>query len=202
MLHQSAVPPNLLTVLRELQEATRKGGFALAGGTSLALRFAHRVSVDLDFFTTHDFDPQSWADAIGAGPESITGMAAGTLQLTRNGVKVEFLRHACPMLAAHENINGLSLWSLQDVSAMKLNAIANRGSKKDFHDLATLLDRFSLESMLGWYRVKYQPAGLMMVVRSLAWFEDAEAEPDPVNLNGRGWEAVKDIVSVALRGLE
>ncbi len=42
----------------------------------------------------------------------------------------------------------------------------------------------------------------MMVVRSLAWFEDAEAEPDPVELNERDWEAVRMIVSNALRKLE
>jgi hypothetical protein len=34
-------------------------GFALAGGTSLALRFGHRISVDLDFFTAGEFDPES-----------------------------------------------------------------------------------------------------------------------------------------------
>jgi hypothetical protein len=202
MLYQSAVPLSLLEVLRSLQEKTQGTGFALAGGTSLALRFGHRMSVDLDFFTESHFDPQTWADKIGAGPECITGMAAGTLQLILDGVKVEFLRHTYPKLAEHDRINGLALWSLQDVGAMKLNAIANRGSKKDFHDLVALMDLFPLDCILGWYRTKYQPASLMMVVRSLAWFEDAEQEPDPICLNGRDWNEVKDRVSAALRRLE
>ncbi len=202
MLHQSAVPLSLIEVLRALQEITRGAGFALAGGTSLALRFGHRVSVDLDFFTEQEFDPQTWSERIGAGPESITGMAAGTLQLMLDGVKVEFLRHTYPKLAEHDRIDGLALWSLQDVGAMKLNAIANRGSKKDFHDLVALMDRFPLESILGWYRTKYRPASLMMVVRSMAWFADADQEPDPVCLNNRDWCEVKERVAAALRKLE
>lgn len=31
-------------------------GFTLGGGTSLALRFGHRKSVDLDLFTRSSFD--------------------------------------------------------------------------------------------------------------------------------------------------
>jgi len=31
-------------------------GFSLAGGTSLALRYGHRLSFDLDFFTTANLD--------------------------------------------------------------------------------------------------------------------------------------------------
>jgi hypothetical protein len=85
---------------------------------------------------------------------------------------------------------------------MKLNAIANRGSKKDFHDIAALLQRLSLEAMLDFYRAKYQPAGLMMVVRSLVWFEDADSEPNPVSLSGPDWQGVKEIVSNAVRKLE
>lgn len=56
MLHRTAVPLSLLEVLLGLQEKTATAGFALAGGTSLALRMGHRLSVDLDFFTTTHFD--------------------------------------------------------------------------------------------------------------------------------------------------
>jgi hypothetical protein len=202
MLRHAAVPISLLDVLGRLQKKTREYGFALAGGTSLALRFGHRVSVDLDFFTEHEFDPQAWVEDFGADSVNLTGMASGTLQFVMDGVKVELLRHAYPRLADHEEIAGLRLWSLQDVCAMKLNAIANRGSKKDFHDIAALLQRLSLEAMLDFYRAKYQPAGLMMVVRSLVWFEDADSEPNPVSLSGPDWQGVKEIVSNAVRKLE
>ncbi|MEY4245400.1 MAG: hypothetical protein RLZZ245_2985 [Verrucomicrobiota bacterium] len=201
MLHTSAVPLNLLRVLSDLQAKTTAAGFGLAGGTSLALRLGHRLSIDLDFFTTTPFEPASLAHQLGAGPESITGQAEGTLQLFIDGVKVEFLKHGYPKLADDDLIQGIQLWSLPDVAAMKLNAVSNRGSKKDFYDLATLLNHFSLQDLIGHYQAKYRPASLMMVIRSLAWFDDADAEPDPVSLRHETWPSVVAKISSAIRTL-
>jgi hypothetical protein len=189
-------------VLAELQEKASGMGFALAGGTSLALRFGHRVSVDLDFFTGDNTEPADWLKYLKVGPEAITGIAEGTLQLVVHGIKVEFLRHAYPILSEPETIDQVKMWSIQDVAAMKLNAIANRGSKKDFCDLAALLDRIPLDTMIGYYKAKYQPYSLLMVIRSLAWFDDAESEPDPILLGGHSWSAIKERVSTAIRLLE
>lgn len=202
MLHTAAVPVDLLTVLTELQEKTSAADFALAGGTSLALRLGHRLSVDLDFFTTTPFDPTSLAAQLGIGHQSITGQSKGTLQAQINGVKVEFLRHAYPQLAHHELIESVKLWSIPDVATMKLNAINNRGSKKDFFDVAALLEHFPLETMLQHYRDKYRPASLLMIIRSLAWFEDADAEPDPISLRNETWPEIKARVAGAIRALQ
>jgi hypothetical protein len=201
MLHTSAVPASLIDVLTAIQPKATEAGFALAGGTSLALRFGHRLSVDLDFFTTSSFEPSRLSQTLGVGPESIIGQADGTLQLRIQDVKIEFLRHAYPPLAPIDLLGQFHLWSLPDVVAMKLNAISNRGSKKDFYDLAALLDHFTLSEMLDHYRAKYQPASLMMCIRSLAWFADADAEPDPVSLRNEPWIAVKDKISTAIRTL-
>jgi Nucleotidyl transferase AbiEii toxin, Type IV TA system len=201
MLHTAAVPVNLLDVLKDLQAPLSSSGFALAGGTSLALRIGHRISVDLDFFTPAAFDTATLASQLGIGPESITGQAEGTLQVRINHVKVELLRHAYPRLAADEVIQGIRMWSLEDLAAMKLSAVANRGSKKDFFDLAALLPRFPLQDMIGLYQAKYRPASIMMVVRSLAWFDDADAEPDPISLREDSWQVVKDQISSAIRTL-
>lgn len=202
MLHHSAVPLNLLEVLTAIQEKTSAAGFALAGGTSLALRFGHRLSVDLDFFTSAHFEPATLAEYLEIGPDSITGQAAGTLQLRINNVKVEFLKHAYPELAHVDLIQGVKMWSLEDVAAMKLNAISNRGCKKDFYDVAALLDHFPLSSMIHLYQKKYRPASLMMVIRSISWFDDAEMEPDPISLSGVTWSAVMEKLSIAIRSLK
>lgn len=202
MLHDSAVPLSLFEVLKDLQEKTSAAGFALAGGTSLALRFGHRLSVDLDFFTSAHFEPSTLATHLGIGPDVITGQAAGTLQLRINDVKIEFLKHAYPQLTDFDTIQGLRFWSLEDVAAMKLNAISNRGSKKDFYDVAALLDHSPLTAMISHYQSKYRPASLMMVIRSLAWFDDADSEPDPISLRGDTWPSVMEKVSTAIRGLD
>lgn len=201
MLHTTTVPLKLLEVLKDLRDKTSAAGFALAGGTSLALRLGHRRSVDLDYFTTDHFESSALAVELGFGLDSITGQAAGTLQLRINQVKIEFLKHAYPKVAEDDLIQGIRMWSMEDVAAMKLNAISNRGSKKDFFDVVALLGVFSLPSMIAFYQAKYRPASLMMVIRSLAWFDDADAEPDPVSLNSDTWLAVKEKISSAIRAL-
>lgn len=77
---------------------------------------------------------------------------------------------------------------------MKLNAVANRGSKKDFYDLVELLKHHTLQEMLGFFSTKYPNTDPFVVVRSLAWFEDAEQEPDPISCVGQTWIEVKEIL--------
>ena len=64
MLHSEAVPPGTLALLKSLCSHQALDGFALVGGTSLALRFGHRMSVDLDFFRPEKFDNKVIAAAL------------------------------------------------------------------------------------------------------------------------------------------
>lgn len=48
--HWEAIPLNVRRVMENLARATALEPFYLAGGTALALRLGHRLSVDLDFF--------------------------------------------------------------------------------------------------------------------------------------------------------
>ena len=93
------------------------------------------------------------------------------------------------------------LLSLPDLAAMKLNAIANRGSKKDFFDLAELLNHLTIQQMIGYFTDKYPSTDPFAVIRSLAWFEDAEQEPDPVALTGFTWPMVKAKTREAIASL-
>lgn len=83
---------------------------------------------------------------------TIIGQAANSLTLDVGGMKLDLLRHACRMLEPVERINGVALVSLPDLAAMKLNALANRGSKKDFYDIMELLDRLALQQMIDYLR--------------------------------------------------
>lgn len=79
-------------------------------------------------------------------------------------------------------------------AAMKLNAITNRGCKKDFWDYAELLQIYSRDEMLALFARKYTNDSLWNVKKSLTYFDDAENDPDPRNLHGRSWEEIKRIV--------
>lgn len=201
MLHYHAVPVTVLEVLRTLGPPLLATGFSLAGGTSLALRCGHRLSMDLDFFTTGTFDAEALLLQLELPRESVVDRAAGTLQLLWQSVKIDFLRHAYPLLEEPVILDGIRMLSLSDVAAMKLNAITNRGSKKDFFDLTMLLESRTLPDMLDAYCRKYSASNKFMVIRSLAWFDDAEDEPDPESLTDHSWPSIKEAISAAVASL-
>lgn len=65
MLKLHAVPEPVAALLGQLASHDALKPFALGGGTSLALRFGHRLSVDLDYFTTGEFDPGLLSEKLG-----------------------------------------------------------------------------------------------------------------------------------------
>jgi len=74
---------------------------------------------------------------------------------------------------------------------MKLAAVAQRGSKKDFLDVFALGQRFSLEQMLDFYRAKYRVADTGHVLVALAYFDDADRERTPTLLRRWSWPKVR-----------
>lgn len=188
----AAVPPEVRHLLSRVMQCSFLSEFSLAGGTSLALRFGHRISVDLDLFTNKSFDAEALETSLcdhfdlaesSASKNTVTGMI--------EGIKTDFLAHRYPLLGKMEILDGYRLMAIEDVGAMKLNAIANRGRKKDFWDLAELLQRFSFDEVLGFYKAKYGQRSVWNLQKSLSYFDDAESDPDPVDLKGRSWEQVK-----------
>ncbi len=59
------------------------------------------------------------------------------------------------MLKPIVQTEGLRLASLEDIAAMKIRAIEDRTTKKDFFDLYALLDFFSLQEILNFAQQKY-----------------------------------------------
>jgi len=74
---------------------------------------------------------------------------------------------------------------------MKVAAITNRGSRKDFIDLYFLLKIFDLVEIIDFYRSKYFDADIFFAIRSLSYFVDAEKEDIPQMLIPTSWEDVK-----------
>ncbi len=98
-----------------------------------------------------------------------------------------------------EAVAGTRLYSLADNAAMKLNAISNRGSKKDFWDLRELLEHFTKEQLLNFFAQKYPTRSLWAVEKSLIYFEDAESDPYPIDLRNRDRAEVKRGILAAAR---
>lgn len=56
MLQTQTVEPGTLALLNGLMGIPELAGFSLVGGTALALKYGHRISVDLDLFSEETFD--------------------------------------------------------------------------------------------------------------------------------------------------
>ncbi len=194
-LRRETVSPQLFALLQRMMAEEALSAFALGGGTSLALRLGHRRSIDIDLFSTEPFDAGELAETLPATlPMEEVSTARNSVSGLIGGIKVDLLAHRYPLVRETEDLEGVRLLSLEDVAAMKLNAIANRGSKKDFWDYAELLARFDREEMLAFFATKYSRNSLWNLERALLWFDDAESEPDPLDLSDRSWEEVKRLI--------
>ena len=95
------------------------------------------------------------------------------------------------MLSKPFFVENIRMLSTKDIAAMKLNAIAGRGSKKDFIDLYFLLNEFSIIEMLSFYEKKYKDGSVFMVQKSLTYFEDADVQQQPQMFLDFEWEICK-----------
>ena len=123
-------------VLELLSRVGEVRTFYLAGGTALALHLGHRRSGDFDFFRGKDFLPQDLLSSLReTGMVRVLQEATGTLTVMLREVPTSFFRYDYPLLRPlHESPWSLSLADPEDIAAMKLAALAGRGSRKDFVD--------------------------------------------------------------------
>ncbi|MBC8342542.1 MAG: nucleotidyl transferase AbiEii/AbiGii toxin family protein [Bacteroidetes bacterium] len=197
MLREETVDGIVLELLHELMQLKGLKDFYLVGGTGLALQLGHRKSIDLDLFTNKTFDSKSLhdhlKDTFNDDYKNTALFKNGCMCFIKN-VKVDLIRHNYPLLKSLIKENTIRLVSLEDIAAMKVNAIYGSGSrKKDFIDLYFLLNIFSLEQILGFYKKKYTHENLAFAIRSLIYFEDAEEEEWPEVIdNLLNWIVVKN----------
>lgn len=167
----------------------------LAGGTALALHLGHRISVDLDFFTPEALDENILASNLKEIPEfSEEGKAWRTVWGSVGNTKFSLFYYQYPLINKTVEIEGVPIAGKADIAAMKIHAIEERGTKRDFIDLYFLAKDFPLEEMLKYYDQKYGVLNehLYSIIRSLDYFADAEIDPDPEMLMPVSWEEVKE----------
>ncbi len=202
MLQKQAVKPELLELLEKLMLVDEFTNFNLVGGTALALYEGHRLSVDIDMFGKSDIDPDKFTDILKEKGETIIlSQSPKILIFSINGIKVDFVDYNFELLEPLTIIEGIRLVSKKDIAAMKLNAIAGRGSKKDFIDVFQLLNEFTLTEMLTFYSQKYPNGSEFMVLKSMLYFDDAENEPDPLMIIPISWEEVKERIVLEVRNI-
>lgn len=201
MLYRETVNPTTWGLVKELMSLSALEDFSLAGGTALALRKGHRISDDLDLFTRVAFDPELIKSSLSNhfGEDISWQFEKGfSLSALIKSIKVDFLRHDYPVLEYSES-ESIRMLSNQDIAAMKLNAVAKRGSKKDFFDIYELLQEYGLKEILSFFSDKYKQSDTGYVLRSLTYFEDAELEAPLKMMKPYDWDKVKYHIASVVR---
>lgn len=176
MLCKETVEKGTMDLIDKLMKDNKFSSFNLVGGTALALKIGHRKSIDIDLFTTSDFNSPEISNHLteNYNVTRIQNINNGVFCLV-DGIKVDLLAHKYPLIDDVEIIDGIRILSLKDISAMKLNAIYNNGTRlKDFVDVYILLESFSLQDLLVASEQKYPQNTISMVKNALLHHEDID----------------------------
>lgn len=202
-LQYQTIKPILQTTLRKLMSIAEFQPFTLVGGTSLSLRYGHRMSDDIDLFTDAEYgsiDFRELQNIIRQEFEYCQGdcgdnISFGTSYIIGNSsvdcVKLD-LYYTDSFIKPIEHIDDIRIAAVEDIIAMKIDVISRGGRKKDFWDLHLLHDKFSINQMLSIYAERY-PYGSTLdeCIAGLTNFDIADNDPDPICLKNKIWQLIK-----------
>jgi len=176
MLQTHTVEEKTLGLLKTLMRDEKLEQFHLVGGTALALYMGHRKSIDLDLFSQQSFDVKELEDyLIYTYNFRADRQSDATLIGNINFVKVDCIRYNYPLVAPITESEGIRMYSISDIAAMKLTAISQSGSRlKDFVDVAFLSTKMSLEDILSAFKIKFPNTSIISAVRGLTYYDDID----------------------------
>jgi hypothetical protein len=163
----------------------RNEGFALYGGTALALQIGHRKSVDFDFFSSMPLPPEKM-DYLLTLPmiegSLITQRTNNTLSIrTQSDVKISFFgdihfgRIGVPLVS---NDDIACVASIQDLFATKLATLMGRIEAKDYRDIAAIIRNgqtlaYGIGGCMALYGDKIPTVDIL---KALVYFEGSDLE--------------------------
>ena len=188
---QRKITPKL-SFLKEL-------GFYLAGGTALALHLGHRTSRDLDFYTQKHFNSRLLLKRIEKklGEKSKEySLAKDTLFIRISDVDISLFYYEYSLIKPLIKMNSLNLASKEDIAGMKILAIIQRATKRDYIDIYFLLKEFSLEDLLDFAKQKYSQLNLYLALRALEYYKDINLSTEKKRgkiyiFSGIAWPSIK-----------
>ena len=196
-MYRSTMGGRKISIVRRVRRVLAERGAVLAGGSGLALRLGHRRSADLDFFTASSFDTTMLAYDLSAaaGQVNVISEADSVLLAEVDGVKLSLFRHPYPFVDEVSAFEGIHVAGTLDIASMKIIAICQRGTKRDFFDLHAVLEKIPFHAVATNAVRRFGPERLNPVHmgKSLVYFADAEPAADPARTT-RGrveWIAVK-----------
>jgi hypothetical protein len=198
MLRTETVADGTLGLLKKLMQDEKLAEFFLVRGTGLSLQIGHRISIDNYLFSLSSFDENQLLSYLEAKYGfKLDYLQKNTIKGEIAGVKTDFITHSYPLVNQLLKLNGIRFASLEDVAAMKFNAIIGNGTRlKDFIDIAFLSTHLSLKTMINAYEDKYASRNPLLTIKALTYYNDINFN-EPVNIiAGRyKWESIEKRVS-------
>jgi predicted nucleotidyltransferase component of viral defense system len=192
---EQVLPGNTKAILAVLGKSKIIQRAHLAGGTALALQLGHRISYDLDFFTAKEFDENKLLPEIKKISDfQLENISWRTILGKFEDVRFSIFYYEYPLLYPTKKFGRINVIDMRDIAAMKIAAIASRGTKRDFIDLYFICkDTLSLPDAIGLYDKKYKNLATtkIHIMKSLVYFEDAQADEMPEMLKKANWEDIK-----------
>ena len=176
-MHWKVLSKKQTELLKKLKFLKREG-FYLAGGTALALQIGHRTSLDFDFYTPKKFSPQKLREKFEEEFKEVKEIYLNqdTLILDVENLKISFFRYPYPLLKPLQEKKGILFASVEDIAAMKVLAISQRGLMRDFIDVYFLIKKFGLKKILEFAKKKYPSFNIYLALQALSYFKDAEED--------------------------
>ncbi len=183
---------SLLENLKDIKDM----GCILGGGTALALMFGHRESIDFDFFIGDDIDTEIlfhkcqeiffWKNIQKIHEEK------NTLYIIVNEVKISFFTYIHAAVSPLIESEYFMLYSIEDIGTMKLWAIQNRATNKDYVDLYYIIQKLWLKALISCFFDKFwQVVTESYLLKSLIYFDDILEEPLILHSHEINFEKVK-----------
>jgi len=195
MLYFDTIDKNTLELLIKLQSLSIFSEMRLVGGTSLALQIGHRKSIDIDLFGKLTIDYNILVDELKSIGQVIPLKNSKNIHtFTINEIKVDLVNYEYSWLTEKIISDNIYLATIEDIAAMKLNAIIGRGSKKDFIDLFFILKKYNFNELFKFYNKKYHDGSIFLVLKSIVYFDDADKEEMPFMFEEISWDEIKSII--------
>jgi predicted nucleotidyltransferase component of viral defense system len=169
VLQKEAVVSEMINLIEELQSDSLFKDHVLAGGTALALQLGHRTSTDIDLFTEKNQSAVALTNNIKKKYKSVNIEVANNnfTRIYANGIKVEMVQYEEKIIEKIRNEEGIRLFGINEIAAMKLEAITKRTEPRDFIDIAYLLKEIPLKKIFELYKKKYESISPLYMKRTL-----------------------------------
>ncbi len=203
------LPEPQLSLWKELKNTP--DDFVLYGGTALALRIEHRVSIDFDFFSSSNFKPDELYRSIpylkkAEKIQSATNTLTCIVQRVDAPVKVSFFGGLdIGRISTPDRVEGpkILIASLLDLAATKIKVVQDRAECKDYRDIESILDNGislhqALSAAIGVFGDIFNP---MISLRALTFFKEGDLNSLDESIKKKLVAAVESVDIQKLTGM-